>query len=296
MALFEAKAAAVASALTLLVLTLSLNSAFAQEDAVTDAARSARPAGGPVPPTSVPCATTAPVADGQPPGSTSRVTCHLHRHRREIRASRFRLRRARPPAKVRPCAADLPQDLSAWGMFLHADRIVKTVMIGLALASLLTWAVWLAKSLELRRARSEVQRDLRILANCSTLAEAHERLLKGRSSVAQLMARLVVCAREIPIKLSMMPQTVPNSPTNGAVEPIVASTPVPRAILRLAVTSIRSSCHAMRSFRPSARSLIEARISSAAPCISCATELVPLTSCPWASASVLQLASRRRSF
>ena len=50
---------------------------------------------------------------------------------------------------------------------------------------------------------------------------------------------------------------------------------VPRAIFRLAVTSIRSSCQAMRSLRPSARSLMEARISSAATCISCATELVP---------------------
>ena len=60
-------------------------------------------------------------------------------------------------------------------------------MIGLALASLVTWAIWLAKALELRSARSEVQKDLRILAHCSTLAEAHEQLIKGTSSVAQLM-------------------------------------------------------------------------------------------------------------
>ena len=60
-------------------------------------------------------------------------------------------------------------------------------MIGLALASLATWAIWLAKALELRSARSDVQKDLRVLANCSTLTEAHERLRKGTSSVAQLM-------------------------------------------------------------------------------------------------------------
>jgi biopolymer transport protein ExbB len=30
--------------------------------------------------------------------------------------------------------AQLPQDLSPWGMFLHADTIVKAVMIGLAVA------------------------------------------------------------------------------------------------------------------------------------------------------------------
>ena len=37
-------------------------------------------------------------------------------------------------------------------------------------------------------------------------------------------ARLVVCAFEIPMKLFMMPQTVPNRPTNGAVAPMVART------------------------------------------------------------------------
>jgi biopolymer transport protein ExbB len=72
-------------------------------------------------------------------------------------------------------------------MFLHADQIVKAVMIGLALASLATWAVWITKSLELRSARTGARKDLRILAHCSTLAEAHERLVKGTSSVAQLM-------------------------------------------------------------------------------------------------------------
>ena len=46
-------------------------------------------------------------------------------------------------------------------------------------------------------------------------------------------ARLVVCEFEMPIKLFMMPHTVPNRPTNGAVEPMVASTPVPREILRI---------------------------------------------------------------
>ena len=41
--------------------------------------------------------------------------------------------------------AQLPQDLSPGGMFLHADTIVKAVMIGLAVASLVTWTVWVAK-------------------------------------------------------------------------------------------------------------------------------------------------------
>jgi len=38
-------------------------------------------------------------------------------------------------------------------MFLQADIVVKAVMIGLAFASLVTWTVWLAKEIELARAR-----------------------------------------------------------------------------------------------------------------------------------------------
>ncbi|MGB6400811.1 MAG: tonB-system energizer ExbB, partial [Bradyrhizobium sp.] len=44
----------------------------------------------------------------------------------------------------------LPRNLSPWGMFLNADIAVKAVMIGLAFASLATWTVWLAKTIELR--------------------------------------------------------------------------------------------------------------------------------------------------
>ncbi|HUD41208.1 MAG TPA: tonB-system energizer ExbB [Dokdonella sp.] len=44
----------------------------------------------------------------------------------------------------------LPRDLSPWGMFLAADAVVQAVMIGLALASLLTWTILIAKAWELR--------------------------------------------------------------------------------------------------------------------------------------------------
>src|SRR6202051_2136678 len=63
--------------------------------------------------------------------------------------------------------AQLPQDLSPWGMFQDADRLVKVVLIGLAFASLVTWTVWLAKMVELRTARREVRDGLRILANAA---------------------------------------------------------------------------------------------------------------------------------
>jgi biopolymer transport protein ExbB len=81
----------------------------------------------------------------------------------------------------------LPQDLSPWGMFQDADRLVKGVLIGLAFASLVTWTVYIAKTFELRTARREVRDGLRILGKAATLAQANEQLRNGTSPVAQLM-------------------------------------------------------------------------------------------------------------
>jgi biopolymer transport protein ExbB len=86
-----------------------------------------------------------------------------------------------------PAIAQLPQDLSPWGMFQHADTIVKAVMIGLAVASLVTWTVWVAKSIELFGARRAVRRGLRALTDSTTLAQAHEKLRDSTGPVAQLM-------------------------------------------------------------------------------------------------------------
>jgi biopolymer transport protein ExbB len=88
----------------------------------------------------------------------------------------------------------LPQDLSPWGMFQDADRLVKGVLIGLAFASLVTWTVYIAKTFELRTARREVRDGLRILAKAATLAQANEQLRNGTTPVAQLMH---ACAQEI---------------------------------------------------------------------------------------------------
>ena len=43
----------------------------------------------------------------------------------------------------------MSESLSPWGMFLHADIVVQLVICGLALASVLTWTIWLGKTLEL---------------------------------------------------------------------------------------------------------------------------------------------------
>ena len=72
-------------------------------------------------------------------------------------------------------------------MFENADIVVKLVLIGLAIASLVTWTVWLAKTFELRTVRNEVRADLHSLGNSATFAQAHEQLRSGSGPVAQLM-------------------------------------------------------------------------------------------------------------
>jgi biopolymer transport protein ExbB len=69
-------------------------------------------------------------------------------------------------------ALQLPRDLSPWGMFLSADVVVKAVMIGLVFASVLTWTVWLAKTIELMAARRALRRALRALEAAQSWDEA----------------------------------------------------------------------------------------------------------------------------
>ncbi len=99
---------------------------------------------------------------------------------------------AAKPAELEPSGqtiggALLPHDLSPWGMFLHADVVVKAVIIGLAFASFVTWTVFVAKSFELRSARGHVRRALRILSGSTTLVQAAEQLRNGTNAASQLM-------------------------------------------------------------------------------------------------------------
>jgi biopolymer transport protein ExbB len=90
------------------------------------------------------------------------------------------------PAEIPQVDADatLPRDLSPWGMFMAADHLVQGVMILLVLASVLSWTVWLAKSIELIGAKGRAQRALRTLADVRTLDEGAERLRRSGGPVA----------------------------------------------------------------------------------------------------------------
>jgi len=81
----------------------------------------------------------------------------------------------------------LPRNLSPWGMFLHADIVVKVVMIGLAFASLVTWTVWLAKTIELASAKRLARRRLAMLEGGISLIEALRTCNNERDAGAQLI-------------------------------------------------------------------------------------------------------------
>ena len=91
------------------------------------------------------------------------------------------------PVPTAPPVAHLPSNLSPWGMFLGADPVVKAVMIGLAFASVVTWTVWLAKSIELMRAWRAVASGLRHLATAPSLPKAQLALGADRDVVASLL-------------------------------------------------------------------------------------------------------------
>jgi biopolymer transport protein ExbB len=84
--------------------------------------------------------------------------------------------------------AALPRDLSPWGMFVSADPLVKAVLIGLAFASVVTWTVWLAKTIELLLARRRVRADLATLGSARRLADGVEQFAAAQSPTGRFLA------------------------------------------------------------------------------------------------------------
>ncbi|TBU98688.1 tonB-system energizer ExbB [Stutzerimonas kirkiae] len=68
--------------------------------------------------------------------------------------------------------AGFAHDLSPWGMYQGADIVVKAVMIGLVIASIITWTIWVAKGLELIRAKRRLRGEIGELKRVSTLKQA----------------------------------------------------------------------------------------------------------------------------
>ncbi|MEX5539629.1 tonB-system energizer ExbB [Pseudomonas poae] len=102
---------------------------------------------------------------------------------------------AATPAATDPAAAPAPaddtgvvleenntlgmaHDLSPWGMYQNADVVVKAVMIGLAIASIITWTIWIAKGFELLGAKRRLRAEIVHLKKATTLKEASETATK----------------------------------------------------------------------------------------------------------------------
>jgi biopolymer transport protein ExbB len=101
---------------------------------------------------------------------------------------------AAAPSKALPAAGTSQRDvapglseLSPWTMFLNADIIVKIVMVGLALASVITWTIFLAKKVELGRARFRLRRSLKQIGESRSLAEAQMALGDKHSVLSMLL-------------------------------------------------------------------------------------------------------------
>ncbi|MBR9970096.1 tonB-system energizer ExbB [Magnetospirillum sulfuroxidans] len=80
----------------------------------------------------------------------------------------------------------MTHQLSPWIMFLHADLVVQLVMVGLALASVATWTVLVAKSWELRAVRRRIGAGQAILAGATSLYDAKRALTPDHGPVTDL--------------------------------------------------------------------------------------------------------------
>jgi biopolymer transport protein ExbB len=79
-------------------------------------------------------------------------------------------------------------DLSPWSMFVSADWLVKLVIVSLMFASLATWTILLAKSLQLYRARRQLNDTLARIADCRSLNEAQMALGSAESVLVSLIS------------------------------------------------------------------------------------------------------------
>uniref|UniRef100_A0A6V7KG10 MotA/TolQ/ExbB proton channel domain-containing protein n=1 Tax=Bracon brevicornis TaxID=1563983 RepID=A0A6V7KG10_9HYME len=117
----------------------------------------------------------------------------------EAAAAASTLAAADPAAAVPASPLVLPQGsagnimktaLSVWGMYQHADLVVKSVMIGLLLASVITWAIFFGKSVELVGAKRRLRREYAALEQARTLDDAADivEAFKADSTAAILLA------------------------------------------------------------------------------------------------------------
>lgn len=95
---------------------------------------------------------------------------------------------AQSPSAARAVDTAKTHDLSVWAMFYNADIVVKVVMIGLLLASIGTWTVLIAKTIELKRARQRAIDAIARLSEARGLSEARLALGNADRLTAALLS------------------------------------------------------------------------------------------------------------
>jgi biopolymer transport protein ExbB len=89
---------------------------------------------------------------------------------------------------LKPTALGGLHELSPWSMFLSADPLVKAVMLSLVFASLVTWTIFLARSMAMRLARWRLRRSLAKVSAAKTLAEAQIMMGRTRNVLSAMVA------------------------------------------------------------------------------------------------------------
>jgi biopolymer transport protein ExbB len=95
---------------------------------------------------------------------------------------------AAPHEIAKPSAIGPLHELSPWSMFMSADWLVKVVIVTLMLASLATWTILLAKTIQLYRARRQLTDNLRRITESRSLNEAQLALGATDSILTSLIA------------------------------------------------------------------------------------------------------------
>ncbi|MGJ4890753.1 tonB-system energizer ExbB [Bradyrhizobium sp. HKCCYLRH3099] len=133
--------------------------------ATQPATTAAAPAAAVAPAATTPPAAPSAAADAHAPTATEAVTDASPADKAKEQADK-------PAQTTTQAATHVPHDLSPWSMFLAADILVKSVMMGLALASLATWTVFIAKTIEFGILRRKLGSALRKVDNVRWLSEA----------------------------------------------------------------------------------------------------------------------------
>ncbi|CAO3457384.1 TonB-ExbBD energy transducing system, ExbB subunit [Azospirillum largimobile] len=98
---------------------------------------------------------------------------------------------AQGAADAAAALATLPHDLSPWGMFIAASPVVQAVMVGLALASVVTWTIAIAKAVELSSAKRKARAALEMLEEARSLSQAAERVGFSQGTAAALVRAVI---------------------------------------------------------------------------------------------------------